>query len=382
MLFEFATAGRILFGPGKRQELGALALGLGRRVVVITGSRPERSEFFFSSLKCGGADYRNITIDREPTVPMIAAAVEEVRGFWAEVVVGIGGGSVLDAGKAIAALATNSGDIFDYLEVIGRAQPLENEPLPYIAVPTTAGTGAEVTRNAVLSAPGQKVKVSLRSPLMLPRIALVDPELALDLPSAITAYTGLDALTQLIEAFLCTRANPFTDALCREAIPRAATWLAKAVHEPGNLQARTEMALASLFSGLALANAGLGAVHGFAAAIGGMYPAPHGAVCAALLAPVLEINYAALKARAPGSHAVERFRELADLLTGMPEPEEGLRFILELTSILQVPTLSKWGLSKETSSEICDRAQNASSMKANPVHLSPQELQTILSRAL
>lgn len=210
-------------------------------------------------------------------------------------VIGLGGGSVLDAGKAIAALVTNLGNVFDYLEVIGKGQPLVNAPLPFIAIPTTAGTGTEVTRNAVLGSPAHGVKVSLRSPMMLPSLAIVDPELTYGLPPEITASSGLDALTQLIEPFVSVKANPMTDAICREGIRHAAKSLRTVYHNGADASAREGMSLASLFGGLALANAALGAVHGFAGPLGGMLNAPHGAICAKLLPLVMEVNIKVLR---------------------------------------------------------------------------------------
>ena len=209
-----------------------------------------------------------------------------------------------------------SGELLDYVEIIGRGQALTKPSAPFIAIPTTAGTGSEVTRNAVLASPEHRVKVSLRSPLMLARVALVDPELTYDLPPALTASTGLDALTQLIEPFVCLRANPMTDGLCVEGMRRAARSLRVAFTDGQNKSAREDMAVASLFGGLALANAGLGAVHGFAGPIGGMFPAPHGAVCAALLPHVMTANIRALRQRAPGSEALRRYDKVARLLTG------------------------------------------------------------------
>ena len=206
-----------------------------------------------------------------------------------DTVIGFGGGAALDAAKAIAILMTNPGDVTDYLEIIGRGKTLTEPPVPCIAIPTTAGTGSEVTRNSVIASREERVKVSLRSPLMLPKVVVVDPELTYDLPPAITASTGVDALTQLIEPFVCSRANPLTDGLCQEGIERVARSLRRAFESagrgeaPADAAAREDMAVASLFGGLALANAGLGAVHGLAAPLGGMIGAPHGAVCAALL---------------------------------------------------------------------------------------------------
>src|SRR5208282_5705063 len=227
-----------------------------------------------------------------------------------------GGGSAIDAAKAIAAMLTNKGELLDYVEIIGRGKPLTQPSAPFIAVPTTAGTGSEVTRNAVLASPEHRVKVSLRSPLMLPRVAVVDPELTYALPPAITASTGLDALTQLIEPFVCARANPMVDALCIEGIRRAARSLREVVHQNPGKSAREDMALASLFGGIALANAGLGAVHGFAGPMGGMFAAPHGALCAALLPGVMAANVAALRRRQPGGEGLRRYDEIARLLTG------------------------------------------------------------------
>ncbi len=293
------------------------------------------------------------------------------------------GGSAIDCAKAVAALATNTAPILEYLEVIGNARPLENDPLPIIALPTTAGTGAEVTRNAVLTAPDHQVKVSLRSPKMLPTAAIVDPELAFDLPRALTASTGLDALTQLIEPFLSSRANPMTDALCREALPRVGRSLRIAFHKPNDAAARTDMSLGSLFGGLALANAGLGAVHGFAAPIGGMFPAPHGAVCAALLPHVLRVNLEALRQRAPGSGVCARFDELGFLLTGRPAATaaDAITFVEALCNELEVPRLGAYGIRPEHFETLCDGAAVASSMKANAIQLTRAELREILRRA-
>lgn len=306
------------------------------------------------------------------------------RESGAAFVIGFGGGAALDAGKAIAALATNPGDPLDYLEVIGRGLPLTHAPLPYIAIPTTAGTGAEVTRNAVLASSEHRVKVSLRSPLMLPRVALIDPELMVSLPPAITASTGMDALTQVIEPFVSNAANPITDAFCRDGIARAARSLRRAYDNGTDIKAREDMALAALCGGLALANAKLGAVHGFAAPIGGMFDAPHGAVCAALLAPVMRANIAALRARMPGNAVLERFTEVARLLTGHPEAsaEDGTAWIDALTRGLAIPGLGTYGIGEADLEEIAGKASQASSMKGNPVALTTGELVSILTAAL
>src|SRR5688572_10010670 len=285
--FEFVTANRIIFGTGTLKEAGPIVAATGTRALVVTGRNVSRAARLLNVLTIPCTTF---SISGEPTLQTITNGAEHARAERCDVVIGFGGGSALDAAKAIAALCTNPGDIFDYLEVVGKAQPLTKSPLPVIAIPTTAGTGAEVTRNAVLRSPEHKMKVSLRSPLILPRLAIVDPELTYDLPAALTASTGMDALTQLIEPFVSNRANPMTDALCREGLARATRSLRRVFDDPHDKTAREDMALASLFGGLALANAGLGAVHGFAAAIGGMFDAPHGAVCAALPPEVIEAN--------------------------------------------------------------------------------------------
>jgi len=258
--------------------------------------------------------------------------------------------------------------------------PLQRRPLPCIAIPTTAGTGSEVTRNAVLASPEHGVKASLRHPWMLPEAALVDPELTLGLPPALTASTGLDALTQLIEPFLSLRANPLTDALCLEGLRRAAGALERAWSRGDDLDARTDMALASLFGGLALANAGLGAVHGLAAPLGGLAPIPHGAACAILLPGVLAAN---LRAGAPGTPLRDRADQLARLLTGdgAARGEDGVAWVAALVARLGIPRLAHYGVTPVQLDLVAERALAASSMKANPVPLDRESLAGILAGA-
>jgi alcohol dehydrogenase class IV len=384
MRFEFATASRILFGPGVLREVAPIALGLGRRAFVVTGRSAGRAAPLLASLASAGVEPATFPVSGEPTTDLVRDGARRAREAQCDLVIALGGGSVVDAGKAIAALATNDRDLLDYLEVIGHGQSLEKSPLPFIAIPTTAGTGAEVTRNAVLASPGHRVKVSLRSPLMLPRLAVIDPELTLGLPSALTASTGLDALTQLIEPFVSCRANPLTDGLCREGIVRAARSLRRACAPPDDLSAREDLAAASLFSGLALANAGLGAVHGFAAPIGGMFPAPHGAVCAVLLPVVMEINLRALRERQPQGEALARFSEMARLLTGRTAArgDDGVVWIRELCADLEIPSLRTYGITRADLAPLCEKAAQASSMQGNPLPLLRGELEEILSRTL
>lgn len=383
MRFEFATAGRIVFGSGTLTEAGAAARGLGRRALVVTGGSASRAQPLLDLLGSAQIATQTFRLAHEPTIDDAVRGSVLAREEACDVVIGFGGGAALDGAKAIAALATNAGDPLDYLEVIGRAQPLTRTPLPCIAIPTTAGTGSEVTRNAVLTSPPHRVKVSLRSPQMLPRVALVDPGLTRHLPPALTATTGLDALTQLIEPYVSSRANPLTDAFCVEGIRRAARSLRRAVEHGDDLGAREDMALAGMLGGLALANAGLGAVHGFAGPIGGMFAAPHGAVCAALLPHVMEMNLRALRSRAPQHDALRRYDEVGRLLTGRPHADamDGVRWVRELLGVLTIPTLRTHGILRENIPELVEAAANASSMKANPLPLTTGELTATLSMA-
>lgn len=383
MRFEFATATRILFGPGTLRDVPAAVAGFGKRFLVVTGSQPARADRLGALLTEVGHAVVRFAVPREPDLPLIEAGVAFARAERCDAVAAFGGGSAIDAGKAIAGLAPNPGATLDYLEVVGLGRPLTQPALPFVALPTTAGTGAEVTRNAVIGVPAHRVKVSLRSPSLLPRLAVIDPELALDLPSAVTAASGLDALTQLIEPYVCARSNPLTDALCREALPRAARALPRAVAHGDDLAAREEMAWAALAGGLALANAGLGAVHGFAGPLGGALEAPHGAICAALLPHVVRANLAALRARVPSHPALARYDEIARLLTGRPDAQadEGVDWLASLVLQLGVPTLSTLGLTPAAIPDLVSAARRASSMKANPIELTEPELAAVLEAA-
>jgi alcohol dehydrogenase class IV len=382
--FEFATATRIIFGPGRARELAALAAALGRRALIVTGRDPARAGSLLAGLTSAGVQADVCSVAGEPDLTTVTEGVAKAKQTGCDLVISIGGGSAIDAGKAMAAMLTNDGELLDYLEVIGKGKGLSRAPAPFIAVPTTAGTGAEVTRNAVLGSPRHRVKVSLRSALMLPRIALVDPELTYGLPPAVTARTGLDALTQLIEPFVCSRANPMTDALCLEGLPRVARALPQCFGHDSDPGARQDMSLASLLGGLALANAGLGAVHGFAGPIGGMFSAPHGAVCAALLPHVMEVNVGALRQRQPGSETLARYDTVARLLTGSPSAtsDDGIAWVRHLVQELTIPSLGAQGVDGKSVDELIENSAKASSMKANPIALTRAEMREILERAL
>jgi len=383
MNFEFATATRIVFGPGAINHTGTNVKGYGRRALVVTGRNPARAEKLLANLAASDVAATTFAVPGEPEISTIENGVARAKSESCDLVISLGGGSVIDAGKAIAAMMTNEGALLDYLEIIGGGQTLKKRPAPFIAIPTTAGTGAEVTRNAVLASPEHKVKVSLRSPLMLPQIAVIDPELTYGLSPALTATTGMDALTQLIEPFVCLRANVLTDSFCTEGIQRAARSLRDAVFS-GQHKAREDMAVASLFGGLALANAGLGAVHGFAGPIGGMFPAPHGAVCAALLPHVMAANLRALRALDRENFALRRYDRIAQLLTGNPNvtADAGVEWVQKLVADLPVPKLGAYGIREEHVADIVAKAAQASSMKANPIVLTPVELAATLRLAL
>lgn len=384
MRFEFATATRILFGPGVAKEVAPAAAAMGPRALLLTGRNPERSAPLRERLAASGVATVSFSVAGEPTVETVRAGVARAREAACDLVIGLGGGSVLDAGKAIAALLGSGGDPLDYIEVVGRGLTLSRPPAPYIAIPTTAGTGAEVTRNAVLASPEHRVKASLRSPLLFPRLAVVDPELTYTLPPAVTASTGLDALTQLIEPFVSNSANPLTDALCREGIRRVARSLRRAYEHGSDAAAREAMALASLFGGLALANARLGAVHGCAAPLGGLFPAPHGAVCARLLPYVMAANVRALEARAATSPALDRYAEIARILTGRSEATiaDGIGWVRSLCADLKIPGLGRYDLTEAGIPTVVAEAQRASSTKGNPIPLTDAELADVLHQAL
>jgi alcohol dehydrogenase class IV len=384
MQFEFATSGRIVFGLGVLSRLGEYLNDLGLRILVVGGKEPSRSKPLTEQLDKLGVKQVEFRIAGEPTIEVIDRGVRLARSSDVTGVIGFGGGSVIDSAKAIAGLTTNQGEIGDYLEVIGKAKPLETPALPLCAIPTTAGTGAEVTKNAVLGSPEHRVKVSLRSSILLPRLVLIDPETTVPLPLAVTVSTGLDTLTQLIEPYVSVRANPITDAFCLSGIPRVAQALPRAFLDGRDLSARSDMSLASLFGGMALANAGLGAVHAFAAPIGGMFDAPHGAICAALLPHVMNMNIRALQRRMPESDALHRYDALGPLLSNKAntEADDAVEWVRDLCRTLNVARLGAFGIRDDHIKTLVEKAQRANSMKANPILLEADELAEILRAAL
>lgn len=383
MRFEFATATRIIFGDGTIAELGPIAAEMGNCAFVVTAGTTEPAQAVFEQLDKQQIKHVTFDVTGEPTTTIVNTAAQQARTAGCDLVIGVGGGSAIDTGKAVAAMLTNAGELNDYLEVVGLGKPLTNPAAPNIAVPTTAGTGAEVTRNAVLGVPERAVKVSMRSPLMLPHLALVDPVLTHSMPPTVTAATGLDALTQLMEVYVSNKANPLTDGICREGLGRAARSLRKAFNNGADGNARRDMSLASLFGGLALANARLGAVHGFAGPLGGMISAPHGVICARLLPYVMETNVNALKQRSSQSEALARYDEIARILTGdtTAKAANGVAWVRQLCGQFNISPLSKVGLKAQDLPTAVAKAQKASSMKGNPITLTEDELLNILEQA-
>lgn len=381
MNFTFATASQIVFGQGVANQLAEKAQTWGQRALVVTGSNPDRNGYLLRLLEQASIEITHFTVAQEPDIDLIQHGIEIGRQANVQFVIGLGGGSVIDAGKAIAAIVPNDAALMQYLEVVGAGQPLKAHPLPYIAIPTTAGTGAEVTKNAVISVPDKQVKVSLRNNRMLPDLALIDPELTYNLPQHLTASTGLDALTQVIEAYVSILANPITDALCEKGIELAGKALRTVYHQPDHFGARSDMMLVSLLGGLALANAKLGAVHGFAGALGGRTGAPHGAICGTLLPHVVAMNIDILRAK--NSPILGRYQRVAQFLLSSHEATlPGLvDWLHARVQEFEIPSLSEMGMRKNQIDDIVALATKSSSMKGNSTRLHQAQLTQILENA-
>lgn len=382
--FDYLSATHIVFGWGHLSQLTHLVKPYGDRVFVVTGRNQKRAGSLEKYLRELNVTYQVFSVGGEPTVDLVENALREARAFQTQLVIGFGGGSVLDTGKALAAMLANDGEVTDYLEVAGKGLPLTNPSIPYIAIPTTSGTGTEVTRNAVLSVPEKGIKVSMRSPLMLPKIALVDPKLTLSMSSEVTASTGLDALTQVMEAFVSNKANPMVDMLCREGMKRASLSLEKAWCDGDNRKARTDMSFLALLSGLALANGGLGAVHGFAGPLGGMISAPHGTICASLLPWVMEQNIGIIEQQEDLHEILERYDEVAQILTQNHQSNryDGVQWVRNLCQKMNIPTLNQLGFQSQQTDELILKSAQSSSMRGNPVVLTKGNMEQILFNAM
>jgi alcohol dehydrogenase class IV len=387
MNFEFSIPTKIIFGVDSFKSLPKHISELGRKPLIITDDSKRYLEEMANNLISRNITFEYFTVTGEPKIEDIREGTRLAKKFDCDVVVSIGGGSIIDSGKAIAVFITNTGDVLEYLEVIGKGKPITDPPVPIIAVPTTAGTGSEVTSNAVLSSPKDKVKVSARSPLMFPLMAIIDPLLTKSLPPLVTACSGLDALIQLIEVYLSNKSNPFTDALCNEGIKRAARSLKRAYLNGDDIEARQDMSLAAMFSGIALSNAKLGAIHGIAGPLGGMIDIPHGAACAKLFYPVFETNLNAFKNREPNSPVLNRFVEVSEILSGRNKQNEKVDIdncaiiVKDFLSVFEIPALGNFGLTKDMIPDLAEKSKNSSSMKGNPILLNEQEMQEIIEKA-
>jgi alcohol dehydrogenase class IV len=381
--FDLAVPTDVRFGAGRIREVPQALIDLGaRQVLVVTGRQTSRAEPLRAALSEQGVSSSVFPVAGEPTIELLRAGLTTLADRNCDAVLGFGGGSALDVAKAVAVLSTPAADPLDHLEVIGAGRPITRPGLPCVAVPTTAGTGSEVTRNAVLS--DGRIKASLRTPLMLPKVALVDPDLLAGLPRATIAASGMDALSQVLEPLVSQRANPFSDALARDGIRRSARSLLRGWTDGmADPSVREDLALASLFGGLCLANSGLGAVHGIAAAAGARLDAPHGAVCAAVLAAAVELNLRALTERAPDHPALRRFAEVARLLTDDPaaRAQDAVGWLRALTTSLEIPGLSQYGLDEEEIAPLARDSLKASSMRGNPIELTEAEVSEILRRS-
>ncbi len=381
--YQFSIPTRIVFGNDSFKKVPDLVYEMGRKVFIVTGKKNTLANQLSQSLNERNIESMVFNINSEPTTEDIVNATGLAKINNCNVVVGVGGGSVIDAAKAVAALATNSGELNDYLEIIGKGRKLEEAPLKYVAIPTTAGTGAEVTKNSVIKSKEKKVKVSLRSDLMFPTIAVLDPVLALTMPPEITATTGMDALTHLFETFVSCQANPFVDMIGREGMQLISSSLKTACFEGNNIAAREKMAMASMLGGMALANVKLGAVHGFAGPLGGMIDIPHGAVCACLLPAVMEVNTRVLKEKKLKDKLL-KFDEAARILTKneSAKADDGIVWVKEMVKKLKIPGLSNYGFSEKIIPELIEKAKNSSSMKGNPIVLSEGQLAEILYKSI
>jgi len=374
--FQLLLPGRILFGRGEAAKTAGLAAGFGPRVLLVHGRDAGRAAWLRADLDRVGSGVQALTCATEPDLPMLEAALARGRVFAPDVVIGLGGGAVLDLAKTLAALIPATGAVADHLEGVGQGLPLTQGPLPFIAVPTTSGTGAEATKNAVINVPAQRRKVSLRDDRMMARLAIVDPALTDSCPRGVTLASGLDALTQVIEPYLCNRANPGTDALARAAIPMALAAL-PVLMQGEDAAARDAMAWVSLSGGIALANAGLGAVHGLAGVIGGMTGAAHGAICGTLLPFVIAANRAAV----PPGPVAGRLAEVDAMLSAAFGGGPGAEALHRWSRRNGLPGLSALGLDARDHASVAAAAVAASSMRANPVVLSEAALQAVLRAA-
>jgi alcohol dehydrogenase class IV len=387
--FGFATIPQLHFGAGKISVLPSTIKAFGSKMLLVTGAHSFTSSSYSQSLleqlQSNGIAVERYVIDKEPTPAMIDTAVKKFSHYSPGVVVAIGGGSVLDAGKAIAAMLPLNEPVKDYLEGVGTKPAHPGIKIPFIAVPTTSGTGSEATKNAVLSETGEKgYKRSLRHNNFVPNVAIVDPSLTMSCPPATTAASGMDAFTQLLESYLSTTANPVTDALACEGLKRVSISLMKAYQDGSNLEARTNMALASYLSGITLANAGLGLVHGFASSIGGYFEIPHGVICSSLMAAVNKVTVRKLRSKKNAEGALLKYAATGKVFSRLENKSidyytDYLLTVMETwTKEMNIPGLTKGGVTSSDFEKIVAITDN----KNNPVALERDEMMEVLHHSL
>ncbi|WP_458790793.1 iron-containing alcohol dehydrogenase [Yoonia sp. MH D7] len=379
-MFSFSSPQTIHFGRGQSQQAATIAKGFGDHILLVHGANAKRAEWLVTSCRDAGLTIKTMTCQNEPSLPDIERALARMHDFRPAVVIGLGGGSVIDFAKALAALIPCAGPALSYLEVVGDGRPLDAAPIPMIAIPTTAGTGAEVTKNAVISVPERGLKVSLRDPRMIPQLAIVDAGLMQGAPQHVTLAAALDAVTQVIEPYLSIKSNPMTDAICRAAIPVGLRELRNLVENDAP-DAWDAMAWVSTCGGLALTNAGLGAVHGFAGVIGGKTNAPHGEICGTLLPAVLESH---LRKAEEHTDIYDRLMWVVgqiDTNFATGRHGGGLADLRQWSTTLGLRSLKHLGLSSDDYGAVAEAAVNASSMKGNPFSLTHVDLIEILRAA-
>jgi alcohol dehydrogenase class IV len=373
--FTFITPPEILFGHDQSSRTLEVARRFGSRVFLVSGGRSFET-LAVAKLLFGLPRW---SVSGEPDVATVDDGVQRCREAGADVVVAVGGGSVMDAAKAVAGVAANEGSVRDYLEQVGDRK-LIRTPLPLIAVPTTAGSGSEATKNAVIRVPDLKVKRSIRHDQLVPRVAIVDPDLSAAAPRPVAASAGLDAFTHLLEGYVSTGAHAMTDALALPGIRKAARGLRALAEGRHTAESQEAMALASLWGGIVLANAGLGAVHGLVAPLGGRCAIPHGIGCACLLVETMKTNLVALRQRAPQSPALERYEKVARRLS-FRSPEDLAEGLAALRRLLGVGSLASYGVTPDDVAPIV-KASRGGSMKYNPIELTDAELESVVRASL
>ncbi|NGZ15211.1 iron-containing alcohol dehydrogenase [Vibrio aestuarianus] len=379
-MFQFMTATRIIFGEGALPNSLSILNQYGYSVLLVSGKERERSRIITQYLNAQNMRYQHVAITGEPNITMVEETAILGRRFKPDMVVAIGGGSVIDMGKALAAIIPNQGNVYDYVEVVGRSVPLKTKPIPFIAIPTTASTGAEVTRNAVLKSGQDKVKVSLRSPDMLADVAIVDPALTYGTDMYTSGRGAMDAFTHLMEAYVCGEPNPLTDMVCEEGLRRLSRSILPACRKDDK-KARADLSFAAMLGGMAITNAKLGAAHGLASALGGKLEAPHSVITARLAPHVMYENIRSAR-KAKRKDLLSRYEKIAQIVTGRNNVhvEDGILWVKMMLDKLQLPNLSQFGVCSTSFEKVADDALQSVAIKGNPLPLTQERLVYILNQ--